>query len=355
MNNNKYILSLIFLVSILFACEPDNENPEPRGKYESGVIIINEGNYTDADGSLSFYDKDSSKISNDIFLAENDRQLFALIQNVRIFDNVGFIVTNSDDKIEMIDASTLKSIKTIKDDIENPNDIAVVDGLAYVSNWGTLTPDFNYLDSRITITDLSTSEVIKDIETSEFPSGVIAVGEEVFVAVGSTDEVLVIDTESNNIEDTIHVAVGPKTFHIDENGKIWVMCTGTFASPAGNLVRFDPVTHALEATISLENQSPNGKMAMNGDGNQIYYQSSVGYPSTDAIFVFDITATTAPTESIIDGTNLYGIGVDPETDMIYVADANGFQGNGTIIRYNPDGTQYDTFTVGRGPSGFVFR
>lgn len=347
---------VIFLLSTLIACEPDDSPPEPRGKYESGVIIINEGNFSDADGTLSFYDKDSSKVSNGIFEAENGRKLFALIQHVRFFDDQAFIVTNSDDKIEVVDAESFESIKTIKDDIENPNDIVVVDDLAYVSNWGTLTPEFTYLDSRITIIDVSTSEVIKDIETKEFPSGVLAVEQQVYVAINSSDEVLVIDTESNDVEDTIHVSLGPRSFQIDQNGKVWVMCTGTFDNPGGNLVRIHPSTRAIEATIPLENQSPNGKMAMNGAGDQLYYLSSTGYdPSTDAVFVMDIAAATAPADPLIEGTNMYGIGVDPETNTIYIGDSNAFQGNGTVVRYNPDGSQMDSFSVGRGPSGFVFR
>jgi len=350
------LFGLFFTITTLFACEPDDMAPEARGKYESGVIIINEGNFGSADGSLSFYDKDSSKVSNSIFEAENDRQLFAIIQNMRFFDDRGYIVTNSDDKIEVVDAANLESIKTIKDDIENPYDIAVVDGLAYVSNWGALTPDFTYLDSRVTIIDLSTSEVIKDIVTKEFPSGVLAVDKQVYVAVGSSDEVFVIDTESNNVTDTITVPIGPKSFQLDKNGKLWVMCTGTFANPAGNLARINPGDNTVESTISLENQSPNGKIALNGTADQLYYLTSVGYdPPSNAVFVFDITSDSAPTEPLIEGTNFYGLGVDPETNTIYIGDSNGFQGNGTVIRYNPDGTEMDNFAVGRGPSGFAFR
>jgi len=355
-SNISAFFGVIFLLSTLIACEPDDENPTPSGRYESGVIIINEGNFTDADGSLSFYDKDSSKVSNGIFEAENGRKLFGIIQNVRFFDDQAFIVTNSDDKIEVVDAGNLESIKTIKDDIENPNDIAVVDERAYVSVWGVPNPDFTYADPRIAIIDLNTSEVIKDIETKEFPSGVLVVEQQVYVAINSSDEVLVIDTESNDVEDTIHASLGPRSFQIDQNGKIWVMCTGTFANPAGNLVRINPSTHAIEATIPLEDQSPNGKMAMNGAGDQLYYLSSVGYdPSTDAVFVMDIAATTAPANPVIVGTNMYGISVDPATNTIYIADSNAFQGNGTLVRYNPDGSQIDSFGVGRGPSGFVFR
>ncbi len=352
----SFYLSIIILLSTLFACEPDDMAPEARGKYESGVIIVNEGNFGSADGSLSFYDKDSSKVSNNIFEAENDRQLFAIIQNVRFFDDKGYIVTNSDDKIEVVDADSFESLKTIKDDIENPNDIAIVDGLAYVSNWGAAQPDFSYLDSRVTIIDLSTNEVIKDIATKEFPSGVLAVDQQVYVAIGSSDEVFVIDAESNNVTDTITVALGPKSFQLDKNGKLWVMCTGTFASPAGNLVRINPNDNSVESTIPLDNQSPNGKIALNGTADQLYYLSSVGYnPSNDAVFVFDITTGTASTEPLIEGTNFYGLGIDPENNTIYIGDSNGFQGNGTVIRYNPDGTEMDNFSVGRGSSGFAFR
>ena len=57
---------------------------------------------------------------------------------------------------------------------------------------------------------------------------------------------------------------------------------------------------------------------------------------------------------IISKRNLYGLGVDPHNDEIYVADAVAFQGNGKVYTYDFSGNKLDEYSVGRGPRDFVF-
>ena len=59
--------------------------------------------------------------------------------------------------------------------------------------------------------------------------------------------------------------------------------------------------------------------------------------------------------AVISGSNWYGLGVDPQTDIIYVADAAGFLSNGSVLRYDREGNLAGQFDVGRGPRDFVFR
>jgi hypothetical protein len=60
---------------------------------------------------------------------------------------------------------------------------------------------------------------------------------------------------------------------------------------------------------------------------------------------------------ITDGSavNFYGIGIDPETDLIYLGDSKNFVGNGAVYRYTTSGQFVDSKAAGRGPNGFVFK
>ena len=49
--------------------------------YNHGVFIVNEGNFTDSDGSLSFYDKDSLTLRNRVFESVNGRPFAGLMQS----------------------------------------------------------------------------------------------------------------------------------------------------------------------------------------------------------------------------------------------------------------------------------
>jgi DNA-binding beta-propeller fold protein YncE len=55
------------------------------------------------------------------------------------------------------------------------------------------------------------------------------------------------------------------------------------------------------------------------------------------------------------GSGFYGIGYDSDTQQIYLANAKGFQGNGEVVVYQKSGAEVNKLTVGRGPSGFLFR
>jgi hypothetical protein len=57
---------------------------------------------------------------------------------------------------------------------------------------------------------------------------------------------------------------------------------------------------------------------------------------------------------LFETSSLYGLGIDPGDETIYVGRSNGTD-NGTIVLYNSDGTELENYASGRFPNGFVFR
>ncbi|HRG08670.1 MAG TPA: hypothetical protein PLJ08_08830, partial [Cyclobacteriaceae bacterium] len=106
----------------------------------------------------------------------------------------------------------------------------------------------------------------------------------------------------------------------------------------------------VDKVVELERSS--SKVAINNARNQLLYVSG------NNIYKISITDTVAPETAFITVTaavGLYGIGIDPATDEIYLADAKGFVANGSVYRYSASGTLIDEFAAGKGPNGFVFR
>ncbi len=355
------ILFLVLFTFFFTGCAPDKEVLTPSGKYESGIFVTNEGNFSDSDGSVSYYDTDSSKVYPDIFAAENNREINGLIQLIRMHEENAYIITNVADKIEVVQAGTFTSVASITpsdtSELQNPVDFAAVGDKGYVANWGPVNAAFGPdPQSFITILNLNNHTISDTIQLPVRPQQMLAVGNKIYVAGSSSNLVYIIDAQSDAIADSIEVSKAPYSFTIDKNGKVWVLCTGDFMAPEGNLVRINPATNAVEATILLTGQSPNGKTAINGSGDQIYYLTSTGYnPSTDQVFALPIDATAVSTDPVVSGSNFYGIGINPENNELLVADNNAFQGNGTVIVYQSDGTKIRDFSVGRAPSGFLFR
>ena len=62
-------LSVVALAFIIASCS--NTEEVPRGEYANGIFVINEGNFSEANGSIGFYEEVTSESSQDIFAAAN--------------------------------------------------------------------------------------------------------------------------------------------------------------------------------------------------------------------------------------------------------------------------------------------
>ncbi|MCU0451614.1 MAG: hypothetical protein MUC97_17510 [Bernardetiaceae bacterium] len=337
----------------LTACGGDDATP--AGKYENGTLVINEGNFSDADGEVSYVDA-GGQVTNRIFQAENTRPLAAIVQSARRIGDRIYLVGNRADKVEVVNAADFKTVATVEStgqNLVNPQDVAAVDNKAYVSCWGPFSPTFSRDNPYLAIMDLATNRITGRVALPAFPQGMLAVNGSVYVALAGSNQVAVINPANDQIVSSIPVAANPQRLYLDANRRLWAVCS------SGALVRLNPSLNQVEATISTAPVRPNGKAAFNAAGNRLYYYSvefaADFRSSTGRVYGLDITATAAPTAPLITQSNLYGIGVDPATDQLLLADNNGFQGNGAVVRYRPDGTRVDALAVGRGPNGFLFQ
>ncbi len=55
------------------------------------------------------------------------------------------------------------------------------------------------------------------------------------------------------------------------------------------------------------------------------------------------------------GTIYYGLGIDPATSEVYVADAIDYVQHGVVYRFTPQGRALDTLRVGIVPGSFCFK
>jgi YVTN family beta-propeller protein len=139
--------------------------------------------------------------------------------------------------------------------------------------------------------------------------------------VGINSNVLVIDTSTNTVSDTISlgdyatgVAVSP-----DGNHLYATTTSDTPGSYAGNLLVIDTATNTVSNTISLDNYG-NG-LAVSPDGQHVYV--STNPPSSNGLLLVIDTAhnTVINTINVGDGAN--GVAVSPDGSRVYVANEDG--------------------------------
>ena len=315
------------------------------------VIVINEGNYQSGDGSFATYNSLTEKSTLSVFASANGYPIGGTIQRAKIYQDQIYAVTNAADKLEVMDAGSFESITYLNSGFANPHAFAATGDKGYVTNWGIYNSEtWMYENSFITILDLTSHQVVDSLMLDDQPQDVVAVKDYFYVSNVMSNTIMVIDASNDQVVKHIEVAQGPDRMAVDAEDNIWVICT------SGNLVKVNTSDQAVEKTISgLQVSGFNEKMVINSSGDKLYYLSAGMWPDYEsAVYELDIHATSAPDEPVITGNNFHGVGISPD-NILYVADANAFQGNGSVIRYSLEGVKLSSFAAGRGPNGFIFR
>ena len=342
----KLIIILTALV-VLSSCSESEQGPD--GKFTNGVFVINEGNFSEANGTISFYRESSREVSQDIFDQANGFSPGGLLQSVYFHENRAFIIDNSGSKIYVVDADSFELIQTIEDGLSAPRYMTVLDDRAYVTNWGPYDENFSLNESYVLVINLETYDELSSIPTDSGCEGIMAYGGRVAVANSFSNTVDIIDPASASVVTQLVVAAGPTSFVEDINGKTWLLSNSWLTGSA--LSQLDLLTEEVIKSFTIGGSAKS--LQTNPAKDQLYYLSAP-FDADASVYKVSIDATEDNSEAVVSAPNLYGMGIHPVTGEIYLANHNGFQGNGTGLIYNADQLK-STFATGVGPNGFVFR
>ena len=341
---------------IFTACD---ENSVKINEYNfsdsAGVYIVNEGIFMQDNASLSFLNMDASKMYNDIFYIANETNLGDVACSMVIHGNKGYIVINNSGKIYSIDTRDV-SFKGKITGLTSPRYIHIVN-----DNKGYITDLYSM---KISIFDPSENELTGEINVCNKASfnqhsteQMAGYGKYVFIACWSFDnQILVLDTLTDQIVDSITVTKQPNSLVIDQNNKLWILSDGGYAGSAygqenAALTRIDAETREIEQVLpfpSLDNSPVD--LAINGSADTLYF-------ILHGIHRMSITDTGLPANVFIKPRNYdyYSLALDPITSVIYAGDALDYQKNGLVYRFYPNGELIDSFQVGISPGAFCFK
>lgn len=346
----------VFAAAVLVGCTPSNDEPQDEAKvaFDGGVFVLCEGTFGAGNSSLYHYNPECKEVTASVFNQANDAKLGDTAQSLYMYNGLLFVVVNNSGVVFALDRTT-GEVKGMIDNLLSPRFIAID---------GTGTKGY--------ISQMYTSEVVTFDPRTLQRTGSIALegvvgseqmvvwGDKLFIASWSNDhKITVLDTDTNQQIGTFEVGVQPYSMVIDKNDTLWVVCDGgneysqlpegvTIEAPS--LWKISAETHAATKVFDFE---PGGwfrsRLAINGSGDTLYF-------IYDAVWAIDVATGTLPAEPLIaiEGGSQYGIGVDPVSEDIYIADAKDYVSNGEVLRYSSKGELIDTFEVGLLPSKFAF-
>lgn len=323
----KNLFISFFLFAVVFSCTQIPDFPPSGSSLGEGVFIVNEGTFRAGNGSLSYFSYDSMKIYNDLFYNINERPLGDVPNSMIIYSGKAYIVVNNSGKIEVVNQLSLKSEATINGLI-SPRYMAVIsDAKAYVSSL--------YSDS-VAIINLYDNSITGYINLRRSSESIVIEGSRAYISnwMGGK-EIMVVNTITNQVVDSIEVGVEPESMVLDRNNNIWVLCNGGWTRQNyAELISINTRTNHVEKKFLFPTlEASPSSLQIDGTGTVLYYLDK-------GVRQMDISSIELPAHPLIPeaGSYFYKIGINQVNNDIFITDAVDFMQQGFVIIYRKDGT-----------------
>ena len=329
-----------------------------------GVIILNEGNFMYGNSSLSYYNPQTGKLINDVFYRQNGIPLGDVAESAEVFAGELFIVLNNSGKVVAVNLGKYPALKAF----DFTHKVTGLTSPRYIHFFNETKAYISDLYAKqIYIVDPSIYEVKNTIPVNnhnpdfyQHPTEqMIAYKDFIFTNCYSFDnKILVINSKTDRVVDSIEVLPQPNSMVIDKNHKLWVLCDGgyqgsSYGDGKPGLIRIDPETRTVEKIFIMNADHWPSELTINSGKDTIYYINRDVWRMS--VVDGSLPATPFITAKDGKGTKLfYSLGVNPANSEIYVGDAIDHVQNGVVYRFSSDATPLDTMKVGIIPGFFYF-
>ncbi|MFK7849250.1 MAG: T9SS type A sorting domain-containing protein [Rhodothermales bacterium] len=347
--NHTCIYRSFFTLLILSAANLTAPHASYAQLATNAVYIGNQGNFSDANGTVSIYTPASENV-----LQDGIGSLNTLVQNITLHEERGYIIANTSDRIDVIDLNTNMRSGQISD-VASPRYLTVVgDNKAYVSN---------LFSNSVTIIDLSNDEAIGTISAGSNPEDIAVVGNLAYVAnngFGFDSTLTRIDVTTDAVVDTLNLGCdGPRSLEVDGQDELWIFCNGKTVYNS-DFTEIIEQTNGQALVLNTETSEISTRFVFDAQvgaasaGQDTYYD-----PVTDRIFlvkgnellVFNTTTNSQEETITVPGDeSIGGVAYDAASDQLYISRITTFTTAGFVSIHDIDGTETSRFTAGIAPT-----
>lgn len=353
--NFRIILGISLLLMISCAKDPkEPEKPNSNAIYTNGLFVINEGLFNMNNSTITFYNFADSTAETDFFENNTGRKLGDTGNDIEIYGSKLYAVVNVSSQVEVVDASTGKSLRQIPlfadGKQREPRKIAFWKNKALVSCF----------DGNVVVIDTTTLQEENTIKVGRNPEGLVVVGDKLYVANSGglsypnyDKTVSVVDLNTFSEIKKIDVDINPCVLKADKYGDIYLITRGNYGDVKSKLQVISTLTDEVTYTFP-ELQISN--MAIHNDIAYAYFWNDK--TGSNEIITLNVkNESIISKEFITDGTKLttpYGIAVNEATNDVFITDANKFTSIGKVYCFDSNGKQKFNFQAGLNPGSMTF-
>lgn len=341
MKKYTWIVGLMLLV-VVSSCTKDEPDNKPHTELpDKLVLVLNEGNYTFGNASITMYDGDTDTTQQNLFRSVNDILLGDVAQSMAFSSGRGFIVVNNSGKIEVVSMNDFKSLATITGLTSPRYMLPLWDDRAYVTD---------LYAEKVAIIDLTTFAVTGYIDMPGWTEQLQQVEDYVYIANYDSSRVEVVDWRMDSIVAQIPVAGHPVAVVTRWDSLVYIS-TEKDLSGDGTATITGINTNTWQTTV-LKTFSGSGNasgMVMDTERNKLYYINGQEVVQASLMPFSETTLLSSAT------ANWYALNADWTGEELYITDAKDYNQNGQVIRYNiATQTTVDTFAAGVIPGRVYF-
>ena len=359
MKKTLFNILILGIVMAFVSCGGDDPKPEETN-IAKGLFVLNEGTYTYASSSLTFYDPEVDTVENNLFYRVNLAPLGDAANSMMIDETGMYIVVNSSKYIYKVDEKTMKYEAKLDGFTSPRHMLSINKNKAYVSD----------LESTgLWIVDPETMQMAGFIETGNTTEKMVRVGNEVVVTNWSNfyqpntsnSTIQFVNIETNQLVDEMNVTAEPHSIVLDKYNNIWVLCSGGYMPPCEPaLFCINPATRQIVKRFDFGEGDYPSSMAIDKSGENLYILN--GGFGTLNLYKMSVDADALPTTALVNSQqttdsspkSFSTVAVSPENGDIYITDVKDYVQNGDVLRYDNNGNYIGKFEAGIIPGAMMF-
>ena len=354
---------------VTYMTDEDTGVPSVEKTHYDGLYILNEGNMGANRCTLDYLDLSGTDSTihyyRNIYAERNPstvKELGDVGNDIGIYGSKLWIVVNCSNKVEVCEARSTRRLGQVN--IDNCRYLAFDGGFAYVSSYaGPVQVAENCPLGRVYKVDTLTMQKVDSVVVGYQPEEMAIVDGKLYVANSGgyrvplyDNRIMVIDLTTFQVIKEIEVDVNLHRLLADSYGQLWVSTRGNYfdVSPALYCLKDDKVVARLEIPIS----------SMTIAGDSLYYIGTTfsyvdgGYKKDFGIVDVALqrcsVVVTFEAPEIKNITLPYGIIVNPHDRDFYILDAKNYVSSGEMLHFDADGHFLWRVSTGDIPSRGVF-